>query len=105
MHRYARRDDQWDRIEKLLPVKLGIEAGRPVTTGFLSKRSFTGIAQASHGETCQSVSEICLRQSAERLAGTVDAKPIGPLAQNSAPGTARCGPSWLSARSTINYAN
>jgi transposase len=23
MHRYARRDDQWDRIEKLLPGKAG----------------------------------------------------------------------------------
>ena len=101
MYRYALRDDQWDRIEQLLPGKDG-DRGR---TGFLSKRSFTGIAQASHGETCQSVSEICLRQSAERLTGTVDVKPIGPLAQNSAPGTARRGPSWLSARSTIHYAN
>ena len=47
--RYALRDDQWERIEGLLPGRKETVARRPKTIAFLLKPFFTAIALAFHG--------------------------------------------------------
>jgi len=56
MRRYALRDDQWERIGTFCPAVPGMSALLPRTIDCLSRRCFTGIAQASPGGTCRNAS-------------------------------------------------
>ena len=49
MHRYALRDDQWDKIKDFLPGREGHVGGRRPTIACSSTRSSIAIARASRG--------------------------------------------------------
>jgi len=49
---YALRDDQWGRIKDFLPEREGHVGGTAKENRQFIDASYTGTAQAWHGETC-----------------------------------------------------
>jgi transposase len=52
MHRYALRDDQWERIKDFLPGRKGHVGGTAADNRLFVDAVIFGIARASRGVTC-----------------------------------------------------